>query len=459
MSSGILAGRKTAPGVRQLLPIPGFGLMARSRRDPLGFLLEGRQRYGDVFRYQLGPLVFHLVAHPDHVKHVLVDHAKNYPRSWYYHRTKVVVGDGLVTTEGTAWRRPRRLTQPAFHHQRVAALAGLMTDCAGAMLGRWQEHARSGEPLEVAAEFVGLTLRIVGRTLLSIDLAGEADRVGRAVTTALEYLERRLSHLLIVPPGVPTPGNLRARRALRTLDTLVFDIIASRRREPDRVVDDLLSMLLAVRDEETGEAFSDVELRDQILTFIGAGHETTAVALAWTVYLLSRYPAAESRLRAEVAATLGDRTPTAEDLPRLLYTRRVLEESLRLYPPVYAVARDAVAEDEIGGFRIPARSMIVLSPYVTHRHPAVWTDPEAFDPDRFTSERAAGRSRFAWFPFLGGPHQCIGQEFAMMEMTLVIAMVIQSFRFRTAPGARVQPRPMLSLRPCYGLPMILEPAR
>jgi cytochrome P450 len=459
MSSAIVAGRKKAPGVSQVVPIPGFGPLARSRRDPLGFLLEGRARYGDVFRYQLGPLVFHLVAHPEYVKHVLVDHARNYPRSWYYSRTKVVVGEGLVTTEGAAWRRLRRLSQPAFHHQRVGALAGLMTDCAEAMLGGWRELARSREPLDLAAEFVALTLRIVGRALLSIDLAGEADRVGRAVTTALEYLERRLSGLLVVPPFVPTSGNLRARRALRILDNLVFDIIAARRREPDRVAHDLLAMLLAVRDEDTGESFNDAELRDQVLTFIGAGHETTAVALAWTVYLLARHPEAESRLRAEVAATLGDRTPIAEDLPRLPFTRRVIEESLRLYPPVYAVVRDAVDEDEIGGYGIPPRSMIILSPYVTHRHPEVWPDPGVFDPNRFTPERASGRSRFAWFPFLAGPHPCIGQEFAMMEMTLVIAMVIQAFRFRIAPGARVEPRPMLSLRPRDGLPMLLEPVR
>ena len=363
--------------------------MARSRQDPLGFLLEGLRRYGDVFRYQLGPMVFHLVAHPDHVKQVLVDNAKNYPRSRYYDRIKVVVGEGLVSTEGAAWRRLRRLAQPAFHHQRIAALAELMTGAIGAMLGRWREQARGGEPLDVAAEFAGLTLRIVGQALLSIDLAGEADRIGRAVTTALEFLERRVNDLLIIPAAVPTPRNLRARRALRTFDALIYDTIAGRRREPDRDAGDLLSRLLSARDEETGEGLTDLELRDQVLTFIGAGHETTAVALAWTMYLLDRHPEAQARLRAEVEDVLGDRTPTAEDLPRLGYTRRVIEESLRIYPPVYAVLRDAVAEDQIGGFRIPARSMVILSPYVTHRHPGIWPDPEVFDPDRFAPDRGS----------------------------------------------------------------------
>jgi cytochrome P450 len=451
-------GRRTAPGVRQLIPLPYYGPMARMRHDPLGFLLDGLRRYGDVFRFRLGPLVFHQLAHPDHVKYVLIDNAKNYPRSWYYARTKGVVGEGLVTTEGAAWRRLRRLAQPAFHHQRIAALAEPMTAAIAAMLGRWREHARSGEPLDVAVEFAGLTLGIVGQALLGIDLAGEADRIGQAVTMALEYLERRLNDLLIIPSRLPTSRNLRARRAMRTLDTLIFDIIAGRRREPGRDAGDLLSMLLAARDEETGEGLTDVELRDQILTFIVAGYETTAVALAWTMSLLGRHPDAEARLRTEVADVLGGRTPTAEDLPRLTYTRRVIEESLRIYPPVYALARDAVEEDEIGGFRIPARSTVVLSPYVTHRHPGIWPDPEVFDPDRFAPDRSAGRPRLAWFPFLGGPHQCIGQEFAMMEMTLVISMLVQSFRLRLAPGARVEPRPMLSLRPRDGLPMIVEPA-
>jgi cytochrome P450 len=444
--------------MRQLFPLP-YGAMAHSRRDPLGFLLGGQQRYGDVFRYQLGPLVFHQLAHPDHVKHVLLDNAKNYPRSWYYGRVKVVVGEGLVTTEGPAWRRLRRMAQPSFHHQRVAALAGVMTDAIDAMRRRWREHAhaRDGAALDAAAEFVDLTLRIVGRTLLSIDLGGEADRIGAAVTTALEFLNDRVNNLLALPLAVPTPRNLRARRALRTLDAVVYDIIARHRRAPDRDGGDLLAMLLATRDEETGAGLSDVELRDQVLTFIGAGHETTAVALAWTVYLLSQHPEAEHHLRAEVAEVLNGRTPTVADLPRLAYTRRVIEESLRLYPPVFGVLRDVKDDDAIGGFHIPGRSMVILSPYVTHRHPDVWPDPETFDPDRFTPERSAGRPRFAWYPFLGGPHQCIGQEFAMMEATLTIAMLTQSVRLRLVPGTRVEPKPMLSLRPRDGLPMTIHP--
>ena len=238
---------------------------------------------------------------------------------------------------------------------------------------------------------------------------------------------------------------------------MIAEILAGRRAGPASDAGDLLAMLLAVRDEETGEGLTDGELRDQIITFIGAGHETTAVALAWTVFLLCRHPEAADRLRAEVADALGVRTPTADDLPRLAYTRRVIEESLRVYPPVYAVIRDVVADDEIGGYHIPARSAVILSPYITHRHPDFWPDPEAFDPDRFLPERSAGRPRFAWYPFLGGPHQCIGQEFAMMEMVLAVAMMVQGFRFHLAPGARAEPRPMVTLRPSGGMPVYLRP--
>ena len=446
----------TAPGLRQFVPLP-YGPMAWSRRDPLGFLLEGRRQYGDVFRLRLGPLLFHQLAHPDHVKHVLIDNQKNYPRSRYYDRVRVVVGEGLVTTEGPKWRRLRRMAQPAFHRKRVEALAGAMTDATGAMLDRWRSHARGGGPLDLTPEFTALTLRIVGRALLSIDLGGEADRIGAAITTALEYLDHRINNLLPLPTFVPTPRNFRARRAIRYLDALVFEVIAARRRAPGLDTGDLLSMLMAVRDEETGAGPTDRELRDQVITFIGAGHETTAVALSWTLSLLARHPEADRRLRAEVADVLGGRTPDVADLPRLNYARRVVQESLRLYPPVYGVIRDVLEDDEIDGFHIPARSKIVLCTYVTHRHPEVWPDPEAFDPDRFTPERSEGRPRLALYPFLGGPHHCIGQEFAMMEVTLVLAMIAQSFRFQLAPGACIEPKPMVTLRPRDGVPMILRP--
>jgi cytochrome P450 len=239
---------------------------------------------------------------------------------------------------------------------------------------------------------------------------------------------------------------------------LIAEILARRRSvSHDGQVPDLLAILLDVRDDETGAGLSDRELRDQVVTFLVAGYETTAIGLTWALYLLSLHPEARERVREEVESVLGDRTPTAADLPRLAYTRRIFDESLRLYPPVYAVARDAVQADTIGGFDIPARSVVILSPYVTHRHPEFWTDPEAFDPDRFTPERSAGRPRFAWYPFLGGPHQCIGQEFAVHEAVVAIATVVPSFRLTPAPAAVVEPEPVLTIRPRGGMNMTVEP--
>jgi cytochrome P450 len=300
---------------------------------------------------------------------------------------------------------------------------------------------------------IGLTLNIVGRALLGVDLARDRDVIARTVVEALDYLEYRITHLFSPPVWVPTPRALRFKRAMRSLDEVVFRII--RERRAGGPANDMLSMLMALRDEETGAGLTDQEIRDQVNTFIGAGHETTAVALTWTWYLLSQHREIEEQVRGEVRGVLDGRVPTVADLPRLALVRRVIEEALRLYPPVYAVAKDAVADDVIGGYRIPARSIVVLSQYVTHRHPEFWDDAERFDPDRFLPERVAARPRFAYFPFLGGPHHCIGSDFAMMEAMLIVAMTIQRYRLHLAPGAVVVAESKLTMRPRGGLPMML----
>jgi cytochrome P450 len=412
-----------------------------------------------VFRYQVGPWSFHLVSRPDGVRHVLQDNYRNYPRSWMYRRTRPVIGDGLVSTEGEVWRRQRRMVQPAFTHQRVAALAAPMTDLAARMLDRWDaQYADTGKTFDVAAEMVGLTLDIVGRTLLGVDLTDDAAVMRRLVSEALAWLEHRMSHLAYPPPWVPTPRNLRFRRTMKAFDSIVYRIVGDR-RAAGAGGDDLLSLMLDVRDEEGGGAgMTDLEVRNQVMTFIGAGHETTAVALAWTWYLLANHPEVENRARAEVDQALAGRRPTFHDLPRLPYLKTVIEEALRVYPPVYGVARDVLADDRVAGYRIPRGTTVILSPYVTHHLPDLWPQPEKFDPDRFTPARSAGRPRFAWFPFLGGPHQCIGQDFAMMEATLILSMVLQRFRLRLAPGATVKFKPLMSLRPATGVPMTLERA-
>jgi cytochrome P450 len=448
-----------APGLSRWIPVP-IGWVGRMGRDPLRFLLEVRERFGDVARLDVGPWRFHLISHPDHVRHVLLDHQRNYPRSWLYDRTKVAAGTGLVTTEGGAWRRLRRMSQPAFHHDRIAALVGVMADEAEALRRRWLDRAAgSGGSFrtELSHEFETLTLRVVGRALLGTDLADSSEALGPPVTELMSYTLHRLNNRLAPPPWVPTPRNIRFNRTLRSFDALIAEILARRRSASGDVgAPDLLAMLLDVRDEETGAGLSDRELRDQVVTFLVAGYETTAIGLTWTFYLLSRHPGAWERVRAEVESVLGDRTPTAADLPRLAFTRRVFDEALRHYPPVYAVARDAARADTIGGFDIPARSTVILSPYVTHRHPEFWPDPEAFDPDRFTPERSEGRPRFAWYPFLGGPHQCIGQEFALSEALVAITAVARSFRLTLSSDAVVEPEPVLTIRPKGGMYISIE---
>src|SRR5579864_7576848 len=380
-----------APGLRQRLPLP-LGLVAEARRDPLRFYRDGMRRYGDIFRLQIGGSVFHTLFHPDHIKHVLQDHSKNYPRSWYFNMLRLAVGDGLVTTEGEPWRRLRRLVQPAFHRERIAVLGSIMTRAAGRMLERWQGNVASGEPLDMAVEMMRLTIGIVGEALFGSDISGETDAIGRASNVLMEYLNYRINHLFAPHVLIPTPRNLRFRRAMRTLDKVIYRIIAERRHSLNET-GDLLSTLLRARDEETGAGMSDKQLRDSMLTFIGAGYETTSVALTWTWYLLSQYPAVAKRLRAELASVLGGRAPAVADLPNLTYTRKVIDESIRLYPPVWAIMRDAVKGDEIGGYHIPARSSVILCPYTTHRHPALWPDPDQFDPERFAPELSAGRPR------------------------------------------------------------------
>jgi cytochrome P450 len=333
-----------------------------------------------------------------------------------------------------------------------------MTAATASLLDRWEERAASGRVFDVAADMSRLTLDIVGRTLFSRPLDDAADEVGRALLEVLELMNERTLRFLPSPLWWPTRFNRRLARLIRTLDRIVFDIIESRRRAEEEETGDLLDMLLRARDEESGETMTDRQLRDEVMTFVLAGHETTAVALTWTWYLLDRHPDVLARLRAEVATVLGGRTPALEDVPRLSYTRMVVEEAMRLYPPVWGFMRQSVGPDRIGGYDIPKGTVIAICPYIIHRHPDFWPDPERFDPERFTPERVRERPRFAYLPFSGGPRLCIGNEFALMEAQLVVAMTVQRYRLALVPGARVEPESRVTLRPRAGLPMSVAPA-
>jgi len=424
------------------------------RRDPLAAYTALSRQYGDVVRVRFVLWPTYLLFHPDHVQHVLQEKHTNYSKDLYTYRVlKPVLGEGLATNDGPPWLRQRRLMQPAFNRQRLAAQGEVITAACDAMLRRWEDIARRGAPLDVAAEMRHLTLVIAGQTLFRIDLSGEAENAGAAFEVVNELLADYV-YSPLPPFAVPTRRSLRLRAARRTLDRLVFGVIAERRQH-GRDSGDLVSALLMARDEQTGEGMTDRQVRDEVMTLLSAGHETTASTLSWALYLLSHHEDVRRRLQAEVA---GDGVVTVADLARMPYTTMVLEETLRLYPPAWSFGRKAIRDDEIGGYDIPAGTLVWVSPYVTQRHPRFWERPEEFDPERFTEQQSAMRPRFAHFPFGSGPRICIGSYLAMMVARLVLVSVVRRYRLRLAPGARVEPEAQLTLRPRHGLPMVLEPA-
>jgi len=429
-----------------------FGAGEEMRGDPLAFTARMAREYGDAVCMRLGPIRVYLFHHPDAVKHVLQDNNQNYVKGEIIGRVKVLIGEGLFTSEGDFWRRQRRLAQPAFHRERIAGLAGTMIRRTAERLDGWELAVRRGEPIDVGAEMNALALTIVGETLFGRDLSGEARDAGQALRIALEVTAHRGMSYVVPPIWWPTKRTRAFRGAVRVLDTLVYDMIDARRRA-EQPGDALLGMLMAARDEETGDGMTVRQLRDEVMTFLLAGHETTAVALAWTWYLLARHPEIAERTRAEVLGVLGDRPPSLEDLPRLPLARMVVEEAMRLYPPVWGIGRQSIAADRIAGWDIPAGALVNLSPWVTHRHPAIWNDPERFDPERFRPGGERARPRFAYFPFSGGPRLCIGEAFSMLEAQIIVAMMLQRYRLTLVDPRPVDIETTLTIRPRGGLPM------
>ncbi len=449
------AGAAVAPGPRgsKLLRT-----LVALQRDPLTGFQQVTREYGDVVHFPLLHRSFYLVAHPEDIAHVLHENSRNYRKGTRtYAKIRGLLGDGLVTSDGEVWQRQRQLVQPAFHHRQIAGFASIVTQMTAEALARWRERAERGEAVEVAGEMAHLTLRIVGPALFGTEVGTRKDSVGAAINMALEHTARRAEGLLDLG-NFPTPRQRRFRRALAQLDGLVSRLIAER-RHGSAGRHDLLSLLLGARGEETGQGLSDAELRDQVLTLLLAGHETTATALTWSCFLLASHPEAQHRLRAEVAEVLGGRTPEHADLASLPYTRRVLQEAMRLFPPLWLIERQAVEADVIAGYPIPAGSTLALSQYVTHRHVAFWEDPDRFDPERFLPERIAARPRYSYFPFGGGPRACVGAGFAMMEAQLILAMIAQSYRLEMLPDQQVAPSAGITLRPRGPVWMRMRAAR
>lgn len=430
---------------------PFIGVLPQFRRDPAGFMLATAREFGDVTHFRLGFRHIYLVDRPDLIEEILIHNPGAYRKSQMLRLARILLGDGLLTAEGDQHLRHRKMLQPAFYRDRLASYAQTMVACADRAQQRWHD----GETLDVAGEMARLTLAIVGLTLFSADVEAEASRIGKALADVLATFDTMLLPLAALWQRLGlTPGLRRSARARSDLDRIIYQMIAERRASG---VDngDLLSTLIRASDDANGR-LTDLEVRDEAMTLLLAGHETTAYALTWTWYLLSQNPDVEARFHQELRDVLGDRLPEWNDLPRLEYTERVLLESMRLYPPAWAIGRQTRTQVRLFNSLIRAKSIVVMSPWVTHRNPRLWPEPERFDPDRFLPEERARRLRFAYFPFGGGPRGCIGERFATAEAILVLATLGRRWRFRLAPGQRVAVQPRLTLRPRFGMKMIAE---
>jgi cytochrome P450 len=437
-----------APGPRGL---PLVGNLLDYRRDPAGAMLRWARRYGRIVRFRLGPVEAHLLNHPDDVRDVLGDNHGRYVKDGVItDRMKALLGNGLLNANGDHWKKQRRLMQPAFHKEQLAALVRAMAEPTAEMLARWAPIAAMQQELDLPREMTRVTLGIVARALFSSDISDENDRLGRAVTEVLAHTGRAMVQLVPLPDRLPTPANFRFQSAKATLQE-VFGRLIAERRAGNNGSGDLLSLLVAARDEEGGGGMSDDELRDEMMTLFLAGHETTANALVWTFALLSRHPFAARQIRAEVRAVLQGRAPGAAELPQLKYTAMVIQEALRLYPPIWATARISVENQQIAGCLIPAGSLVMVSPFAMHRDPSLWDNPEGFDPERFLPERNDARPRYAFYPFGGGARLCLGNHFAMMEMSVIVAMTAQRYDLRLVPGQELVPQALLTLRPRGGV--------
>ena len=435
-------------------PLGALGMIRALRENSIG--VYGPDAYANPFStLKLGWQHFVLLNQPDYIQHVLVGNHAN------YHKGRIIrqilgpaLGEGLLTAEGDTWRRNRRIAAPAFLPRRLGHVAEVVVEESERMLDAW---AGRNEPFDIGKDMMGLTMSVVARALFSRDIAGLVDTLGPAITTLIEGFGRVSAIDLVgLQEWLPRLHGRETREALKTVETTIYDIVRERRANPDDTRDDLLQMLLDARDEETGEGFSDKQLRDELITIFAAGHETTAVALAWVWLMLDRHPSVREKLETELDTVLGGRAPTYADLEAMPYGRMVFEETMRLYPPAFNINRVALKDDEVDGQRIPAGSIVSMSPWVTHRNPTLWPDPERFDPERFRPELVKQRHKYAYLPFGGGPRICIGNGFALLEGRLVLATLAQKYRLRAEPGQHIVPQARITLRPNPGVMVRLE---
>ena len=413
------------------------------QRDPLGTLARFTSTYGDIVSYRFGPFSVVLLNHPEAVNRALIDNHPNYGKrhSPFYKMLRYFLGDGLLTSDGDFWLRQRRLAQPAFQRKKIEAMSPIIVRCTEEMVEGWR-RLPPGHRLDVCQEMMHLTLRIVGLLLFSQDLSATRDSVGGALDELQVQMSERFSSLVPLPPVLPTSRDKRFREARDKLSRLALNIVVERRRDPNPPAD-LLTSLIEARDPETGESMNDQQICAELITFMLAGHETTANTLSWVLYFLSMHPETRRRLESELESGPS---------PVRGLLDRVVLEALRLYPPAWVFGRRSYGADQFRGFTIPANQIVTVSPYILHRNPEFWPNPEGFDPDRFLQEIPRG----AFVPFAAGPRQCIGNHFALLELRLILDTVARSVRLNLVPGARPVPEAMITLRPRGGLPMTLE---
>lgn len=443
---------KIAPGPKG---IPFLGNLLEMRRDPMGLLMCSTEKYGGIVKLQLGPQFAFLLTKPDYLKHVYLDHSKNYlkqTKAWKVFQ--LIFGQGLLTSEGELWRKQRKLMQPSFHRERIAGFVEVMKRTTQSMLEDWSKFENK-KSFDLASEMMALTLEIVGETLLGTKMKHQAKGIAEALPIILEFTIYRTTRIVSLPLSFPTPKHREFKRALKLLRDVARKVIQDRISSQQENAD-LLSMLMAARDEVTGEGMSDEELLDEVMTIFLAGHETTANAMTWAFYLLSQHPEVEVQIREELAKVLQGRAVQFEDLPKLNYLERVIKEVLRLYPPAWFMGRLAMEDDVIDGYAIPKNSIVFLSPYVTQHQAEYWSEPEKFNPDRFLPENFSKQHRYSYIPFGAGPRQCIGNHFAMMEMQVILAMILQKYHLSLAPGHEVAMDPQITLRPKDGMKMQLH---
>lgn len=413
-------------------------------RQPHRFFLQLTRDYGDVVQYRATPEPAFLLNHPDFVKHILVSNGRNYTKETHLnkHMLQAVTGQGLLTSENPLWRQQRRLIQPFFHRSYLASFADLMTAATHEMLARVAGHAAQNVPFDMANEMMTLTLNIVSRALFGYDMDTQAEVIGEAVNTMIE---------------IGKPKRPRFQEALVVLDEIVFELIQQRRKRPSTTQNDLLDLLIQARYEDSGEGMSDQQIRDEVMSLLIAGHETTANTLGWLWVLLAQHPEVVAQIEVELAAVLNGRSPTVTDFPQLVQCDKVIKESMRLYPSAWSISRRALADDEIGGYKIPAGAIVAVSPYTLHRHPEFWPEPEKFDPERFTPEQEATQHRYAYIPFGAGARKCIGDQFALMESIIILPMTLQRFRLQLVPDHPIEEHALVTLRARHGILMTATP--